>query len=924
MEKHDKGGNGMQVITYKDPFKINTNAELWKMMRQYPQLCASDTLAQGLARKYDRCSFQYLRSIEYVFKALYGRWTNNTVGDMRIYLDLSSAISEIEDEKERRVFKNNIQHVLEAMKFLLILGVQADEFPGHLINKDQRTLLELYKKLRGKDTFKHFYPILRLKREDLAQALKLGVAEEILRELDKQEYLTLYKTSSELLEKTQIALNEEISCLEQKSYKKGFIKNKGYVPKTINKLRHLGDLLNQDLLQHGKVIIHGIHRITPLMYFFFEQLQREMNIEPIFVFNYCEEYPHIYDTWKQVYSWTNKDITHTQEGAAPELSKIGKKLGDIVEGQENEEELTEQLVIFTNLTNFSNTIATVYEEAYLKVHGDIKKVLANMKVQYYATNPNKSNNMLRMYYPEQFGERQFLAYPIGQFILALYSMWDFEAGKMRIKEGTLEECISAGILLTDKYQEVMGIYKRVKVYFGDIVEDPKKDIDHYIKRIDYLQVQLIETKKNELLGGFSFFSISQQELKTFREYILELKKIVQILFRDINKEVKYDIHFRKLINTIGDYAKDNALVSEVEKELISNINNKLEQATAEEVKGLRQDLKDAIFLYLAQKKEEPSSHWIVRGFEQLDGAVLLSEFSKAQKYHIGLVSERNMSLKVKDELSWPLTETFLESYKGTKQAVNVTLTALRQQRNFMKYSLFYILAFSKKDIELGYVVEENDEMNTPYFILELLGLQKERVKENLDVNIPMNSEDRYIEVEEISKRITKEQRERFAICPYKFFLTDGLHAPLIYRDEFQMRYLLSNYIQINLQHGAYTKENTEVIRQDIKALFPFWDDVIINDAIKKALGQSNTRRKAGKQYMRRKKNFLVAAWSDQVSGEAYMDFEFDENYFEEYMDTSSIYMDDEYIPYEKICECCNLEEVCLMNYYWNQETVQNS
>lgn len=921
MEEYDKGRIRMQVVTYKDPFKINTNKELWNILQQYPQLCASDTLAQGLARQYDRCSFQYLRSIEYVFKFLYSGWMNNPIGDMNIYLQLSSAIStELDNEKERRVFKNNIAHVVEAIKFLLILGVDETEFPDR-INKDQKTLLKLYKKLRDNNTFKHFYPIVRLKKEDLQRALTLGVVEEILREIDKLDYVTKYRSENELIKMTQEALNQRISDLEQQ-HKKGLIKNRSKVHGSINKLKHLNNLMNQDLLKDKKIIIHGIHRITPMMYFFFEQLEKQMNIEPIFVFNYCEEYPHIYNTWKQVYSWTNKEMQHVGM-ETEEISTIGKKLGAIIEGEECNEELEEELHTFMNLTNFSNAIATVYDEAYQKVGGDINKALSEMKIQYYATDPNKSNNILKMYYPEQFGERQFLAYPIGQFILALYNMWNFELKEIQIKDNALEECINSGVFLKDQYQEVMSTYEKIKVYFADITDNPKSDITYYLERIDYLSKQVDKIKKDKILEGFSFFNVTKEELKRFKKYILELREVSDTLFQDMDPKMQYDEHFKKLIKVIEKCSQDNHLVSDIEKELITNINKKLEQVTVERVEGLREDIKEAVFLYLSQQKQQPSSHWIVRGFEQLDGAVLLSQKSKAQKYHIGLVSEKNMSVKTKEELSWPLTESFLENYEGTKKAVNVVLTSLRERRNFMRYSLFYILAFSKKPIELGYILEEDDEVNTPYFLLELLGLKEPEAGETIDLNIPVNSEDQHIHIKELTKNITKEGKDIFAICPYKFFLTSGIHAPLIYRDEFQMRYALTNYIQINIKNQVYSKEDIQGIKTHIKELFPFWDEVILNDCIQKALSQKKNHQKAGKEFITRKRNFLVNTWVDQITSERYMDFSFDEKEFNEYMDSLKVTMEDEHIPYTKVCECCNLENLCLMNYYWNQGIIED-
>jgi len=920
MEKYDKRRIRMQIVTYKDPFKIDKNDKLWRMMQKYPQLCASDTLAQGLAHNYDRCSFQYLRAIEYVLKALYGKWTHNPVGDMKIYLRLSTLINEmIEDETERRVFRNNIQHVLESIKLLLIWGIKIEEFPEKHINRDQYILLMLYKELKKENIFNHFYPLCQLKREDLVRALKLGVVEEILYETERQDYLTKYYNERELIEAARSALQDKIKEIEQKKHRIGLIKNKEAFSESLDQLNHLNNLLDQDLLKDNKIIIHGIHRINPIIYFFFEQLEKQMQVEPIFVFNYCEEYPHIYETWKKVYEWTDESITLNLMDEELDISPIGYKLGAIIEGKEDQVKLEEELVKFANLTNFTNTVATVYDEAYQKVHGDIKKTLSNMQVQYYVTNANKSNNMLKMYYPEQFGERQFLAYPVGQFILALYNMWDFETDKMKINTNALEECLNADILFSSQSKNVLRVYEKVKIYFQDIIQDVKGGIEDYIERIDHLNKQLDFINKDEILKSFSFFSISSQELQLFKEYILKLQSLTNILFKEMKDVVRYDEHFKDLISTMKTYVVNNKLISEVEKELMSNISHKLEEATTTELEGLREDLNNAIFLYLAQRKEEGSSRWIVRGFEQLDGAVLLSKSTKAQKYHIGLVSENNMSVKINDELSWPLTEGFLANYKGAGKAVDVMLTVLKQRRNFMKYSLFYILAFSKKPIELGYILEEGDEIHSPYFLLKLLGLKERDVNEHIESNLPLNAKDAYIQLKDIHKKISKEQQEHFAICPYKFFLLDGIHVPLIYTDEFQMRYLLSNYIQINIQHGVYSREQKDEIRVEMKELFPFWDDVILNDAIQKGITQSCVKGKADKRYTRRKKNFLIARWLDQVTEEQYMDFEFEKEYFDEYMEDPQINIKDEYTPHEKICECCNLEEICLMNYYWNQE-----
>lgn len=41
-----------------------------------------------------------------------------------------------------------------------------------------------------------------------------------------------------------------------------------------------------------------------------------------------------------------------------------------------------------------------------------------MREQFYSAN-NSVNDILKVYFPEQFGERHFLAYPIGHFLWQL-------------------------------------------------------------------------------------------------------------------------------------------------------------------------------------------------------------------------------------------------------------------------------------------------------------------------------------------------------------------------------------------------------------------------------------------------------------------------------------------------------------------------
>ena len=68
-------------------------------------------------------------------------------------------------------------------------------------------------------------------------------------------------------------------------------------------------------------------------------------------------------------------------------------------------------------------------------------------------------DLLQIYYPEHSRNRHFLSYPIGQFFSALYRLWDWEKGEIRIDYVDIRECLNSGIL--PKYQAAELLKRRL-------------------------------------------------------------------------------------------------------------------------------------------------------------------------------------------------------------------------------------------------------------------------------------------------------------------------------------------------------------------------------------------------------------------------------------------------------------------------------
>ena len=54
--------------------------------------------------------------------------------------------------------------------------------------------------------------------------------------------------------------------------------------------------------------------------------------------------------------------------------------------------------------------------------------------------------MLKDYFPDEYGDRKILAYPIGQFISTINNMWDDELQTITLDADSLIDCFSSGWL----------------------------------------------------------------------------------------------------------------------------------------------------------------------------------------------------------------------------------------------------------------------------------------------------------------------------------------------------------------------------------------------------------------------------------------------------------------------------------------------
>jgi len=915
-----------EIYTYANPLLMNKDEIIWKMVKQYPQFCASDTLSQGMIQFYGRKEFGIIRSMSNLQKTLVGSVTDDTQFDMQLFLDISHELKEIVCNQEiKNSFRNDLSEIVQSVKYLLFLDALPDKlFQIDNISDEQRALFCIYEKIYQK--YNHEIETLMNKnREDIDDLIRKTViyeAEYILSSMndnvaDEDYQCKDLANALEKLTALQKNLCKKIECRYEVEFN-----NTAKEKKKLERVEYVIDLISRlDSVDVSTIIIHGVHKFTPEILLVLRLLEKQ-GINVIFLIHYVDKLPQIYGTWKEVYSWTKEDFKNVHPFDINAGSLAGKELAKIYGGRLSSEKLNAYKVSYENLSEFA-----VGEVRRTFNHAENK--LDKMKVQYYAVDNTDSNEILKNYFPEQFKKKPFLSYPIGQFVLGIYNMWDFEKSYMRYVPESLRECVYSGIFEKDALNNVGAIYDDLALYIAglDSISDVLERLNHLIN-----EKKIIEKYKKDLGGlqAICYFSRDIKDVEKLIEYLKRLIKLSNSIFVQENDQISFNTHFRNLMEVLAGTVNNSALVQKSEIQLVQEILGALKKQTRKDVVGDFPDVREALTFFLHQSEGDDSSNWIVRNFEQLDGAVLLADHSKAREYHFALLSMKNMTRNAKKELPWPLSEELFYGYDcQIESSIQACALSNAERANFLKYSLFYAVFFFKKRITFSYIVNQNDEKQRAYYLFDLLKLKDKKETINADINFAGISPKTEEKVFDYSS-LTIEQKEMFAICRYKYFLNRVLNESIIYKSDFQIKYYLQNFlVQVvlekeNLTINNYTHEVKKYVKR-FQQFFPNLDNIFFADMERKVLQEvlnslefsiknHKSTHKQQDWYKRRKKNFLLAQWIENGSNE--MDFNnISPNNVVDYMINNDILLSENDRPHVKVCENCNYSSDCLMNYF---------
>lgn len=784
------------IYTYSNPYKINKEP-YWAMVKNSFQLCVSQTLVNGLCDQYSDFYKGKLVTVSRFINHLYDEWESDavainqraTIDNIIGYMDFHDLVGDISAEDIISSLRRNRSYLLESIRIMFELGMDPNNIKKSELTYGQKCVVAIYEELLN----------------------------------TKNKYFILKSDFSS--DEVDYAIN-------------GTIKDA---------LSDKQKLDNIEQIKKETVVVHGIHQFSPIMLRTIEILSKYKNV--IILFNYQQDYRNVYQTWLSVYSWfeskTNISLQNFHNDSQDfEGGKIADNMAALISGSTASIDFANQLEVleFDNQTEFAGYIAKKFEVAERERSRDgyAHPALYYMEEQVYSANSGV-NDILKIYFPEQFGERDFLDYPIGHFFISITNMWDPVEQSMRIRDiNDIYECLSCGIISEKMTGTIISILDKCR-----LVVEKETTLKGMIKKIKKLKRRisdLDDEKEKEELSRLEYFDVTDDDLDILINALNELNQIADQFFIEFSdKKNDFKAFYKKISDVLVAKVLEKEDIDEDFKDIVQRVLGRLNEVKDIEASASFDCLRETMQLYLKQtSKEGKGANWIVRNFEQIDGDVLRKNSRGREKiYHFACLSDQAMSITHRDEFPWPLDIGFFEIAQAPVDwKYQVFVTSRMEYKNFRRYALVYGLAFSKCKVKLSYIKNEGGSESELYYLLKVLNAKvKEYEPEAID-NYRKNGN--YIEIETKQYRdFSQDDLVRYRLCSYRFLLESGIEGNTIYKDYFLMR----QYMAVILEHRArrYFSGNSFVknvvysylVEQmdELAIDFPFINQLDITDTI---------------------------------------------------------------------------------------------
>ena len=546
------------------------------------------------------------------------------------------------------------------------------------------------------------------------------------------------------------------------------------------------------------LVFHGFYYFTPYQERIMKLLEQS-GFKLVFLFSYDERYPYAYEIWDETYSPENgydqKSLWHIEKSTAED------PYGEIFEGK---------------TASINNKLAIKEYASIMEFVDDVKHI-KEKGFSLYSADFKSANQILKDYFPEAYGDRKILSYPIGQFVSTLNRMWDDEKETIAIEEDKLIECFSSGWLAVDGIsgRQYMQDLMYVLPFFNGChtIKDWESRIE-FFKEVKEAVIAPFEvnldpdvsvSRWQEAIGSplknFSMFAVDSEKLDMILKLIKQLLQMARELFGK-NELVRIQDHIRTLDWVLKKHEHSQDLYTE-ERELIKDIFEKLSADNSFDELCHPSDIARALDLFICGRYEEGEIQTnrvgLVYPLYFVDAACVKNR----SKVHLCMSDVDTLPGGNKDYI-WPLTGNKVkEIYNRTKKPLLLNLMQIMETTTLCNRYFTYC-ALKNKEVTVSWVSTQGEKMlaPSPYIKLllgttdvELTPAKRNAITFTRVVETPTNLgriED--YDNDKAPVGMIKEARMDYALCPMKYVLGYVVEKYPTYQSDFQMKYALNAFI----------------------------------------------------------------------------------------------------------------------------------
>ncbi len=758
----------------------------------YPQIAASPAILAAMRKTYPQVNIANVFDVQ---KMISFSWDDSET-IFQQYVSLQEVIRKLDCNGDPppilAAFKKNTRSILQSIRQL----VESDAYPDQLIpsSSEEKLFITIWERLEELDpSFGQFR----------AEMLQLE---------NNQEAFYRYMT-----QKVEALTSGSVS--------------------DIRNAKMINQLLTADV-----IVMHGFYFITPMqdrIITMFENCGKDL----IFLCHYSSSAKEVCKIWTK---------TLYEEACFPPISEWvadhesdtpNTVFGKLYEG------------IIGNTEAHDKRIKIIEYKTEMEFVRDFDRIRKE-KRKLYSMDARLASDMLKEFYPELFQRRHLLAYPVGQYIYKLHSMWDPDSNEIRLSVDDIIECFATGWVESDGVngKRYISVLENLRTYTKDcstvtewetrlnqLLDAEENAVRAFSKQLDSEPEENI--RWHNILGNpflnFSCFAVDQKDVVALVKLINHLLETARSLFPP-DGSVNIASHLSKLqvlLKSRDAFTSDESALLREERIIIDELSKRLSLPGLKIRNCFNSDISSAIMLIIGggildEEEETISSEndeAIVAPFSMAEAAPFIAPEGKT---HLCFTNEYRLP-GIEREWPWPLTSDMMERLIASSDGKRAVYLKDRQsyytETVLTNRYLFYSMMQSK-DIEISWISTSDGKRvgPSPYTqILEQIYSVKSLPFElhSIETNDVEKAEPHLlptISIKDVTKLPIKEMQYDVIACRKRYLYSYLVNDHQTFFSEFHYTHCQSKLI------SALAKESGTTISEiadEVFKLFPFMREV---------------------------------------------------------------------------------------------------